>query len=73
MTFERIIQENDIVKIVTAKDEVFVGRILPNFFVIKENDELDTEIFLSQTPKHTGKDYGTIGLPIRFIKSIHKL
>ncbi len=73
MTFERIIQENDIVKIVTAKDEVFVGRILPNFFIIKENDELDTEIFLSQTPEHTGKDYGTIGLPIRFIKSIHKL
>lgn len=73
MTFERIIKEDDIVRIVTVENEVFVGRILPNFFVIKENDELDTEIFLSQTPEHTGKDYGTVGLPIRFIKSIYKL
>ena len=73
MTYKRIIQDNDIVKITTVKKEVFIGKILKNFFIIKENNTLDVEIFLSQTPEHTGPYYGTIGLPISFITSIHKL
>lgn len=71
-TFERIAETNDIVKIITKNNEEFIGKIFNKFFVIKENGELDCEIYISQV-EHSQIEYGCVGLPISFIQSIEKL
>jgi len=60
----------DIVKIITKKDEEFIGRISHLFHITKENGILDFEFLLSQHPLHIGENYGAVKLSLSYIKSI---
>ena len=71
--YQRIVREGSTVKITTVENEEFIGILLPMYYIISENNTILTEIYLSQSKEHQGDDYGTIGFPTSYIKSIESL
>ncbi len=69
--FLRIVQEGNLVQIVTKKGETFVGTLLPMYFVILDNGILSAEIYLSQHETHKGEPFGTVGLALHDIERIN--
>ena len=72
-SYKRIVREKCLVRVTTVKNEEFIGTLLPMYFIITENDAVSAEIYLSQHQRHKGKDFGTVGFPLSYIKSIEKL
>lgn len=68
--FFRIAQEGSLVQVTTTDGDIFTGTLLPMYFVIQDNNEISVELYLSQHESHKGIPFGTVGLDVRYIKSV---
>ena len=69
-SYQRNFREGNIVKITTTRDEEFIGTLLSMYYIITENNTFSVEIYIKQHKKHQGNDFGTVGFPMSYIKTI---
>lgn len=68
--FIRIAKDNETVQVTTKQGEVFIGTLLPSYFVIVDNGKISAEIYIKQSPTHPNQDFGTVGLSLCDIVSV---
>ena len=73
MTFERIGRHGSIVKIIAQDGVEFIGKLLPMYYLIKENGSLSVELYVSQHEQHKGPEFGCAGFALEDIKQIEVL
>ena len=66
----RIAREGDIVQITTNKGDIYTGTLLPSHFIIQNNGQISTEIYITQHRMYKSRRFGAVGLSVQDIKDI---